>query len=116
MGVNEEDLDSNKEIEIRTIKNLSAHKVNALKIVSQNVHSNYLVLQGAKYKCSEVVALLSPLFTTWGPYTLFFDNLLPLLAQKNDFPKVIIINVRKMINKVKYLNDSFARKLTINPK
>ena len=80
MEVDEEDLGSSKEIEIRTIKNLLIHKINALKLVSQNVHNNHLVLQGAKYRCSEVVALLSPLFTTWGPYTPFFDTLVLLLA------------------------------------
>lgn len=73
----------------------------------------YLVLQGAEYKCSETDSLLSLLFTTWDPYTPFFGNLVPMLAQKKDMPKVKIINTRKMINKVKYLNRFFARKLQL---
>lgn len=84
----EEDVESGKEIEIRTIKSLLIHKINTLKQISQNVHSNYIVLQGVEYRCSQVFTLLSSLFTTWGPYTQFFDSLVPLLPQKKHLPKV----------------------------
>ena len=113
MIVDEEDLESSKDIEIRTTKNFFTHKINALILVSQNVHSNHLILWGAKYNCSEAIALLSPLFTTWGPYSQFFHNIIPMLAQKKDLPKVMIINVRKMINKLKELNGFFAGKLQL---
>ena len=47
MVVDEEELESSREMEIITIKNLLIHKINSLKLVSQSVHSNYLVF-GAK--------------------------------------------------------------------
>ena len=89
------------------------HKVGALQNVSQNVHSNYISLQGAEFQCSEALALLSPLFTTWGPFTQFFDILVPLLPQKKELPKVVIINARKMINRVKELHGFFLGKMQL---
>ena len=59
MTINEEELESSKEIKIGTIKNFLFHKINSLKLVSHNVHSNYLVLQGAWYQHDEEITLLS---------------------------------------------------------
>ena len=47
--IDEEELESSKEIEIRTMKNLLTHKINSLKNSSQNAHSSYIVLLGAGY-------------------------------------------------------------------
>ena len=44
MEVDEEESECSKEIEIRNINNLLLHKIYALKLVSQNVHSDYIVL------------------------------------------------------------------------
>lgn len=46
------------------MKKLLIHKINSLKTISQNVHSSYLALEGAKYRCLEAISLLSPLFNT----------------------------------------------------
>ena len=51
--------------------------------------------------------ILTPLFTQWDPYSLFFDKLMPLLTQKKEFHKGTIIPIRKMVNKVKELNAFF---------
>lgn len=103
--------DGAKEVEIETIKSLMMHKIGALQIVSQNVHNSYISLQGAEFQCSKELALLSPLFTTWGPYTQFFHFLVPLLPQKNKLPKVVIINAKNMINRVKELHGFFLGKM-----
>ena len=59
MAVDEEYLESRKEIEIITIKNFIVNEINTLNFLSQSIHNNYLVLQGAEYKCLEAVAMLS---------------------------------------------------------
>ena len=90
MEIDEEKLEASKDAQIRAMKNLLIHKINALKEVSQHVHRSYLVLEGVEYKCAEDIALLSPLFSTWGPYMKFFDNLVTMLPQKKDPPKITI--------------------------
>lgn len=89
------------------------HKIGALQIVSQNVHNSYISLQGAEFQCLKELALLSPLFTTWGPYTQLFDSLVHLLPQKKELPKAVIINARNMINRVKELHGFFSRKMQL---
>ena len=44
MELDKEEFDSIKETRIKTINNLLTHKVNALKLVSQNMYSSYLIL------------------------------------------------------------------------
>ena len=68
MEIDEEKLEASKDMEIRAMKNLLIHKINAQKLVCQHVHRNYLELEGVEYKCAKPIALLSPLFSTWGPY------------------------------------------------
>lgn len=80
MDIDERYFEASKDTKIRTIKSLLIHKINALKIVSQNVHRSYLALQGEEYRCSEAISLLCPLFNTWGPYTPFFDSFVHMLA------------------------------------
>lgn len=64
-----EEIESSKEIEIRIMQNLLIHKIGSLKHSSQTIHRSYIALHGVEYQCSEAISLLSPLFTTWGPYT-----------------------------------------------
>lgn len=73
MEIDEENLEANKDVDIKTMKNLQTHKINALKKISQNVHGNHLALEGVEYKCSYAIGLLTPLLNTWGPYMQFFD-------------------------------------------
>ena len=87
MKINEEDLELGREIQIRTIKNLLIDKINALKLVSPNVHINYLVMQGVEYRCSKVISLLFQIFNKQGPSNPFYYRLVPMLAQKMDMPK-----------------------------
>ena len=68
-------------------------------------------MQGVDCHCLEELAFFSPIFTTWWPYTQFFDSLVLLLPQKKELPKGVIIHFRKMINKVKELNGFFLEKL-----
>ena len=105
--------DGAKKVEIKKIQSLMMHKIVALQIISQNVHKNYISMQGAEFQCFEVLSLLSPLFKTWGPYIHFFDSLVPLLPQRKEFSKGVIINVRKMINMVKELNRIFSSKMQL---
>lgn len=46
MEIDEENLESSKDVEIGAMKNLLIHKINALKTVSQNVHGSYIALEG----------------------------------------------------------------------
>ena len=80
------------------------HKISSLQSESQNVHSCYISLQGVDIQFLEALSLLSHLFTIWGPYIQLFDNLASLLLQNKELPKIIIINARKMIGKVKELH------------
>ena len=43
MTTNEEDLESRKEIEIKTINNLLIHKINSFKYASLNVQNNFII-------------------------------------------------------------------------
>ena len=79
MEIDEEKLEASKDAEIRAMKNLLIHKINALKVVYQNVHGNYLALEGVEYKFPKEISLLSPLFSTWGSYIQFFDNVVTIL-------------------------------------
>ena len=56
-----------KNMEIISLKSLLGHKINAVKITSQNAHGSYIALEGVEYKCVEAISLLSPLFSTWCP-------------------------------------------------
>jgi hypothetical protein len=71
----------------------------------------YITLQSNEYQCSQALSLLSPLFSQWGPYIQFFDRLVPLLTQKKELPKEIIVPIRKMIHQVKELNSFFSGKI-----
>lgn len=44
-----DELDIGKGVEVRTMTNMMAHKIDVLKRVSQNVHSTYISLQGEEY-------------------------------------------------------------------
>jgi hypothetical protein len=72
-----------------------------------------LNLQNAEKQCTEVVEILGPLFTRWGPYLQFFDKLVPILGEKKELPKVTIVSVRKLIGKVRDLNAFFTGKLKL---
>ena len=74
------DLDVGKETKIRTMKTLITHWINILKRISQNLHAMYISIQGTKYLGYEALTVLTPLFTQWGPYSLFFDKLMPMLT------------------------------------
>lgn len=70
-------------------------------------------MQGAEFKCSEALVLLSPLFTTWCHIQKKFDSLVPLLPQKKDLRKGVIINARKVIHRVKELHGFFIGKMQL---
>ena len=87
------------------------HRITTLKRASVNVHSMYNTLLSNEYQCSKALSLLSTLFAKWGPYIQFFDRLVPLLTQKKELPKEIIVPIRKMIHQVKELNSFFKGKI-----
>lgn len=111
-----DELEVGKEVEVKTMDITLSHKINILKQAFQNHHSRYITLQGVEYQCAKALFILSQLFTKWGPYIPFFDSLVPIIAQKKEFPKETIISTRKMVNKVKDSNAFFSGKQIINNK
>lgn len=51
MVIDVEKLEAKKEVEIRAMENFLIHKIDALKLVSQNVHGSYIAFEGVEYKC-----------------------------------------------------------------